>query len=434
MICGTIFLLMYLWTQTSFYASTLMAGLFSVYQFYSLFKYIEKTNHFLARFLRSIKYNDFSQSFSSELKGTAFEELNTAFSEVIGEFQRARKEREEHYRYLQTVVQHVGVGLIAFKRNGEVDLINNTAKKLLKINRLKNIDQLKDLHEELALKMLEIRRGEKFQVKIHYENEMVQLSIRAIDFVMRQQTITLLSMQNIQRELEEKEMEAWHTLIRTLTHEIANSIAPISSLASTAKDLLTGIGDNKPMDLDDETVSDVINAVQTIEKRSVGLLSFIENYRKLTKLPIPEFQLFTVSELCGRVAKLMKEQIDKYQIDFKVSVSPEELEITADLILIEQVLINLLKNAVEAVENIEKPVIELIARADEHGYPFMQVVDNGIGIQLDTIEKIFVPFFTTKKEGSGIGLSLSKQILRLHGGSLNVTSEPMIRTTFILRF
>jgi two-component system nitrogen regulation sensor histidine kinase NtrY len=241
-------------------------------------------------------------------------------------------------------------------------------------------------------------------------------------------------MQNIQHELEEKEMISWQNLIRVLTHEIMNSITPIASLASTAQGLLK---DNKECEVPEsmnEIIDDVRNAVNTIEKRSNGLLTFIENYRKLTRLSKPAFKVVQIKDLFDRVEYLLQDQFKQSAIKFKKRVDPASLAITADPALIEQVLINLCKNAMEAVNGVISPRIKLKAGTDGRGNPVIKVSDNGKGITEEVIEKIFIPFFTTKPQGSGIGLSLSRQIIRQHKATIGVTSTPNEKTVFKLRF
>ena len=433
-IAASIYLFFYLLFQTSLYATTLIVALISIYLVYALLQFVQKTNRDLTRFFNAIRYSDFSQSFTSILRGSDFEELNTAFNEVIKEFQHARMEKEEHFRYLQTVVQHVGIGLIAFKQDGEVELINNAARRLLKVSNLRNLYDLEPRRTELVNKLLNLKPGEKTLVKLQDNENILQLSIYAAGFTLHQQGLTLISLQNIQSELEEKEMEAWQNLIRVLTHEIMNSVAPISSLASTANKLLTVDSNNENQDLRTEVIKDVSVAVKTIEKRSKGLINFVENYRKLTRIPKPDFEIFQVKTLFDRVKNLMKDQFEQKSINFKMQVDPETLELTADPILIEQVLINLCKNSVEAIFKKTNPSIALLGKTDGRGNPVIQVIDNGEGIRADVVGKIFIPFFTTKKEGSGIGLSLSKQIMRSHGGTLSVSSKPDTETVFSLRF
>lgn len=434
LVCTTICIFFFLLLRTSLYVTTITIGFVSIYQIYALINYIEKTNKLLTRFLQSIKYSDFTQSFESNLRGSAFEELNDAFTEVIQEFQRIRAEKEEHFRYLQTVVQHVGIGLIAFKQDGEVELINNAAKHLLQIQHLRRIEDLRSTSKELANLISQIKPGGKQLIKLRKNDDLLQLSIYATKFSLRQRRYTLVSLQNIRSELEEKEMEAWQNLIRVLTHEIMNSIAPISSLASTAESLITNGYVNKGLDSENEVIKDVSNAVKTIEKRSKGLLEFVDNYRKLTRIPKPDFEKVPVKELFNRTKNLMADQLEQSKIDIEVQIEPETLELTADSNLIEQVLINLCRNSVDAVVETSNPIIELSATTDDQGNPIITISDNGQGMAAEVLEKIFIPFFTTKKDGSGIGLSLSKQIMSLHKGTISVRSEPGLETIFTLRF
>jgi nitrogen fixation/metabolism regulation signal transduction histidine kinase len=336
LLSGTICLLAFLFVQTDFIAAGIFICLLAAYQIFALIRYVTKTNRDLSRLLDSIKYADFSQSFTNNLKGSGFEELHSAFTEVIKEFQSAKIEKEEHFRFLQTIVDHVGIGLIAFNPEGEVELINNAAKKLLKIPRLGNIKDLESVSSRLAQKFFDLSPGGYDLVKLQQGDDLLQLSIYATGFVLRKQQLMLVAMQDIQHELEEEEMKSWQNLIRVLTHEIMNSITPIASLASTAYGLLK---DNQACEVP-ETVNDVIvdvrDAVNTIEKRSKGLLTFIENYRELTRIPKPDFKIVPIKDLFERVEHLMQDQLDFKSINFSMKIDPESLAITADAGLVEQ--------------------------------------------------------------------------------------------------
>lgn len=430
-----IFLFVYLLNYTIHYATIFILGVIIIIQTAALIRYVEKTNKHLIRFFEAIKYSDFSQSFTIEGLGSSFDELKSSFADVIKAFQKSRAEKEEHFRYLQTVIQHVGIGLIAFEKDGEVKLINSAAKKLLGINQLKNIKSLRTMSEELVDKLFQIKTGERALVKVFENDELLQLVIYATEFKMRTEQILLVSIQNIQGELEEIEMEAWQKLIRVLTHEIMNSIAPISSLASTANELLADCTIEKEENkISNETIDDIQKAVQTIHKRSEGLLHFVQAYRSLTKLPIPSFKIFRITELFDRVEQLVIDKMKKRQINFSHDIQPYSLELTADPELIEQVLINLILNAIAAVKDNLNPKIQMKARIGERGRTLIEVIDNGVGIPKDVQEKIFIPFFTTKKGGSGIGLSLTRQIMRLHKGIIILNSEPEKFTEFVLIF
>lgn len=281
-----------------------------------------------------------------------------------------------------------------------------------------------------------MKSGERILVQVIDNDMMLQLAIYATEFKIRMQRIILVSIQNIQSELEEQEMAAWQKLIQVLTHEIMNSITPIASLSSTINELLKDIDttDNKPQMIDDETVIDIRNSLRTINRRSTGLIHFVESYRNLTNIPKPKFNIISVKEIFNNVHLLMENDLKMKGIECVIDISSNSLELTADEELIEQVLINLVKNAIHALSNKENAKIILRAFLDKRGRIAVQVIDNGQGILKEVIDKIFVPFFTTKPDGSGIGLSLSKQILRMHGGTLTAQSKPNIETNFTLRF
>ena len=345
LICVIICLFFFLLFRTNLFVTTTMIGLLFIYQVYVLIRYVDKTNKLLTRFLQSIKYSDFTQSFGSGVKGSAFGELNDAFTEVIQEFQRIRTEKEEHFHYLQTVVQHIGIGLIAFNQNGDVELINKAAKQLLKVHHLRKIKDLQATSKELADLLSGVEPGGKHLIKLYESEDLIHLSIYATRFMLRQQRFTLVSLQNIRSELEEQEMEAWQNLIRVLTHEIMNSIAPISSLASTTVSLISGRESTQSSDPDADVMNDVREAIQTIEKRSTGLLDFVENYRKLTRIPRPNFENITVKDLFERIRNLMADPLEQKNIKMDIDIKPATEKLTADGNLIEQVLINLCKNS-----------------------------------------------------------------------------------------
>jgi len=432
----TIFGFFYILFQTALYAALFIIGVFLLYQIYALIRYVEKTNRDLTRFFTSIRYSDFSQTFKDDGLGASFDALRKAFTEVMNIFRKTRTEKEEHYRYLQTVVQHIGIGLIAYQPSGEVELINTAAKRLLGIATLKNIHSLKSFSKSLVNTLLSIKPRGRALVKVEDQNELLHLALYATEFKLRGKNFSLVSIQNIHSELEEREIEAWQKLIRVLTHEIMNSITPISSLASTINEMVRE-NCQIPADkekIDSESLTDIHDAAQTIQKRSQGLLHFVDAYRNLTLIQKPNFQLFPVKELFSRVEKLMQANTKEKSIRLRINVDPKTLELTADPELIEQVLINLLLNALYAVGGQKKAKINLIAHLDGRGRILIQVKDNGPGIFAENLEKIFIPFFSTKEGGSGIGLSLSRQIMRLHHGSITVHSEPQKETIFTLRF
>ena len=405
--------------------------LLAVYQFFALLYYINKTNRDLARFIETIRYADGSLSMKDEKIGTSFSVLQGVFAEVFETLRKTRMEKEEHFQYLQTVVQHVGMGLIVFQPDGQVELINNAAKQLFKIPRLRNIAELKEKSSELVETLFRLPAREKGFVKVEDVADTLYLALYATEFKMHGKFHRLVSLQNIHRELEEKEMEAWQKLIRVLTHEIMNSVTPITSLASTIHDLMINRKTSMP---EEEWQSDISLAAQTIEKRSQGLLHFVDSFRSLTLVPKPKLQFFPIAGLFARVEKLMSIHFKTENILYSQSIEPANLQMEADPDLIEQVLINLLMNSVQALRGRAGGEMQLQASLNHRGRVVLQVMDNGAGVTPENLEKIFVPFFSTKEGGSGIGLSLSRQIMRLHHGSIHVQSEPDVKTVMYLTF
>jgi len=432
----TLFFIFYLFQKPAYLVSTLILIVISIAQVISLIRYTEQTNRKLSRFFESIRHADFSTSFSENELGKSFEGLNNEFNQVIAAFNKNKTEKEEHFNYLLTVIQHVSIGIIVFKCDGNVDVFNNAVKHLLQINRLRKISHLKEVSEELPEKLLSMRAGDKTLFKLFVNDELLQLSMHATEFKMRGEEYILVSFQDIHPELEQKEIESWQKLIRVLTHEIMNSITPISSLAATIKEILEERRDNYPPrdEQEAEDIESVTQAVATIENRGKGLLNFVELYRNLTRIPKPHFRYFKASTLFDSTMELMNPKIEQLNIKCTTRIFPQDLKILADPDLIDQVLINLILNALDAVAEVDKPQITIVASVNLNNRITIEVADNGKGINQDILDKIFMPFFTSKKSGSGIGLSLSRQIMQMHKGTISVRSKPGEGANFTMIF
>lgn len=403
----------------------------------STIRYLDKTNRELTSFLESIRFSEFNRTFQIEGMGGSFNELNKAFNEVMLDFQKVRAEKEESFHYLQTIVQNIDVSVIAYGADGNIELINKAAKKLFQIASIKNINSLETLSPELVETLYGIKPGENRLVKLQVEDDILQLAIYASTIKVKNKMINLVTIKDIQNVLEEQETEAWQKLIRVLTHEIMNSITPIASLSSTLELMLKGLisqQQDELLQIDSESVAEIQDALKTINKRSTGLLHFVNTYRNLTRIPKPNFRVCMIREIFTNIEKLLEEELKGTGLKLELSVEPDKLELTADEQLIEQVLINLIKNSMHALNGRESGKIQLSAFLNKRGHVTMQVMDNGPGILQDVLDKVFIPFFTTKPSGSGIGLSLSKQILRLHNATINVHSEPEVETVFTMTF
>lgn len=411
-----------------------LTGVIIVLQLLELYRFSSQTNRKLTRFLESVKYSDFISGFNTDNRlGKSFRDLNVAFNEVLEAFRKTRSEKEEHWQYLNTVVQQVRTGIISYDVDGTVQLINTNAKKFLGVtNTIKNISELKDRNPHLY-EIIEATMPGKSS--LYKEASELQLTIQATEMRIRGNAVKLITMQNIQTELQKQELEAWQNLTRVLRHEIMNSITPISSLTSTLREILDYdlIKKENGYELKNEGAEDLREGLDTIESRSKGLIRFIDAYREYTSLPQPKIKTVRVTELIDRVGQFMKTQLKKTTIEFTYSCESEFLTIQADEEMIEQVLINLVKNAMESLGNSKQGKITLKGEAHENNV-IIEVADNGPGIIKEALAKIFVPFFTTKKSGSGIGLSLSRQIMQMHNGTLTVDSVPDVKTVFSLKF
>ena len=382
----------------------------------NLVYYVNQTNRDLANFIESVRYNDFTTTASARHKGESFHELYRSFNMVNQKFQNIRVEKEANHQFLQSIVEHINIGLLCFNDEGEVILMNKALQSLVHKSYLINLGALRQVDEVLWSTVKNLKPGERELVKLTVKNKMKQLAIQCIELMLQGEHYRLVSFQNIQTELEEQELVAWQKLIRILTHEIMNSVAPIASLSSTISDV---IGNGAP--LDETSQKHIKNSVDVIKKRSEGLLGFTETYRTLTRVPPPNFELVEARHLVQEISTLFKPELDRKGITLEAICPAHPVTFQADPALLEQVLINLVKNAADAVADRDNPTIQVKVQKLGPKSQIM-VMDNGPGIPEEAMDQIFVPFFTTKKEGSGIGLSLSRQIMRMHKGNIEIHS------------
>ncbi|MDH4057921.1 MAG: ATP-binding protein [Cyclobacteriaceae bacterium] len=433
MIGLTMALFMYMLGNSNMIFAAILTSVIIILQLLELFRFVSKTNRKLTRFLESVKYSDFISGFTSDHNlGKSFKYLNVAFNEVLEAFRKARSEKEEHWQYLNTVVQQVRTGILSYEAKGDIQLINANARKFMNVQAINSIHEMKDKNLRLYKAITETEPGKS---TLYKGGNDLYLTIQTTELRIRGADVRLITLQNIQPELQKQELEAWQNLTRVLRHEIMNSITPISSLTSTLKDVLAHDMQKKDehYELKTESAEDIKEGLNTIENRSKGLIKFIDAYREYTSLPKPKLKSVKLKSFLEKVASLMIPNIKEHNIHFRWDCSSEYLTIQADEEMIEQVLINLLKNAIEALSETKNPSLELLGSYDENSVR-IDIIDNGAGIIKEAIDKIFVPFFTTKRTGSGIGLSLSRQIMQMHNGSISVESAPDVRTIFTLRF
>jgi two-component system, NtrC family, nitrogen regulation sensor histidine kinase NtrY len=404
-----------------------------ILQIAELLRFVKQTNRELSKFLLAIKHQDFSINFQHTRLGSSFNELNNAFSEIIEMYKKNKIDQEAQFQYLRMVVSHVNIGIISIEEGVDITLMNKSAEEILDI---KGIRTWQILNDKCPLFTKEVdllgSEGRKL-IELKQNGDSKTLSVAISSMVMLDKSFKLITIQDIKNEIEQKEIEAWHKLIRILTHEIMNSATPISSLSETMQMMLEKDGEQIPYDqITNETVNDLLFSLKTIRKRSNGMLDFIDDYRKLTRVPAPVKEDTNIARLLKEVEVLAKPDLLKKGITLSVK-SEEGIYRQLDPRLIQQVLLNMIKNAEHALSAIDNALIEMTA-IKENGKLIIEVRDNGHGIPEKEINEIFIPFYTTKKTGSGIGLSLSKQIMHLHGGQIKANSEVGKGTSFLLYF
>ncbi|WKV13776.1 ATP-binding protein [Marivirga harenae] len=385
------------------------------------------------RFLEQLKKNEID--FEPEEKN---EELKNQYKAIINSIKERQKEKEAEYQYFRNIVQHVGIGIITFNKSGDIQLYNFAAKKLLNTSyQINNINQLAKVSEELLETFRELKTGGSKLIQVNIGEESRQLSVYAIELQLHDKHFKLVSLQNIQTELDEKEMEAWRNLIRVLTHEIMNSVTPISSLTGTTREMLSEykVNDAEQVPIKMDDMEDLMYSLKTIENRSEGLIRFLNEFRNLTHTPTPKLKSENINILLEGICLLMSKDLKGKSIHVHKALDERIPEISIDRELIEQVIINLVKNASESFDSdqLEKN-IWISSNLDAKKRVVISVKDDGTGIEPEALTKIFIPFFTTKKNGSGIGLSLSKEIMRKHSGNISVQSTLGLGTEFVLKF
>lgn len=429
--CFVLFLVIFSFPNISLII--IISGIF-LYQIISLIHYLNTINRKLEDFFVAHLSGEVTTNFIRTRSTAEFTGMYDYFEKINTNLEMARVRNEIQNNYFKTLVDHAAVGLISFTSDGNVEFFNDAAKKIFDVHVVKNLvrlDRFKDGFSEHLLK-LDTKVTELIPVII--KGVLVQLATRKVLFKTGDKVIHLVSMQNIKPELEQKEIESWQQLIRVLTHEIANSITPIisnvSSMIRLFRDKETGMiktyGSHTP-----GIIEKTLKGLDLVEGRGKGLVQFIENYREVTRLPNPSFAIVNVRELLQKIALLFEQQVSEKNISLVIECHPSVF-FQADRILMEQVLINLVKNALEAFSGIPSPQIRLSGQSQQD-HVIIEVEDNGKGIPASVLDDIFVPFFTTKEKGSGIGLSLSRQIIRLHGGSLDVQCSNAGKTIFTIK-
>ncbi len=401
----------------------------------NLVHYLNSTNQKLSYFLESVQNEDSALSFPTNISDQPTRELYQGLNKVNQQIQQLKIESRQQEQYFQTLLEHVATGIVTFNSHGFVLHANSAAKKMVGVDVLTHISQLERINRNLFLAIRDIKPFEQRLVSVATERGTIQLALKATSFKAKDNELILVSIQDIRNELDEKELDSWMKLIRVLMHEIMNSIAPITSLSESLCKFFTIDGRAAlPEEVNEATIRNTIRGLNVIKEQGNSLMLFVESYRKLTRLAKPDKKAFKVDDLTNRIKILYSSLENSDKVKLEVKVNPPNIKLFADENQVSQVLLNLVKNALQANEQNPEGRIQITAGQNSDHHTEIRVTDNGTGIPEEILEQIFVPFFTTRENGSGIGLSLSRQIMRLHGGTLQVRSTPGKETVLSMIF
>jgi len=404
-----------------------------IYQLYDLYRFQRKAQDELKQFVESIHYRDFTRYFDVKHAPTELQPLRQGFNEINTAFKLISKEKETQYQYLQRILELVDTGILSYElATGNVVWMNEALKRMLQIPYLKTVDSLARRNPALAEVVKSIKPGELQISTAHLERNSFKILVSCTAFQTESQTYKLIAFQNVNEALDETESKAWQRLLSVMTHEIMNSVAPISSLADTLKKSLHKVASE--MEDADGQLDDLEIGIETIKRRSEGLLRFAETYRNLNKITKLNLETVQVLDLFVTLQQLMQPKLEQLNIELEIILKEPGITIEADVNLVDQVLINLLVNAMDAVRDREQPKIILSASKGPNNRTLLKVADNGVGMPEEIMDKIFITYFSTKKSCSGIGLSLCKQIMMLHKGNITVQSVEGEGSAFILQF
>lgn len=430
----TVFLFMWSINQPHLVVTSINLGIISVFQMIYLVHYISISNRDLVKFFEAFQFQDATLSFERKKGEKTWKTLYQNFDRILDEYRKVRNAHEKDRLFFLNILNHVNIGVLVISTRGQILFSNQTIRKWTGGREFKKIDWLEKLKPGLPGVLLSMKPNHRELIRIIDSNEVIMLAIRCSDYKMEGEHFRIISFQDINYEIEQREIEAWQKLIRIFTHEITNSVSPITLTSSGIIHMLEEDGHPKESkDIEDAVMDAVLLGLHAIRKRSKGLATFIESYRSMTQIAQPTFINIKIQGLFQIIESLMQDELRGKHISLQSIVRPSGLQVLADEKLIEQVLINLIKNATQALQGSERGSIRLEAWQNNQSV-YISVSDNGKGIAPENMENIFVPFFTTKTEGSGIGLSLSRQIMRLHSGTITVRSIPEVETIFTLRF
>lgn len=406
-----------------------------IVQIVVLVKQSANINNRIIDYLKAINYSQLSIKGKDTSHNDSFSQIQESVNDLLNLIHESNYEKEIHKQYLNLIIDYIKVGLISYNQKNEIILINESARNLFRKFNFKLIEDFTSINNDFYNEINSLSNRKNKLIQINLFGEMVSLTISKSILKIGNETITNITFQDIRNEIVQNEIESWRRLIKVLRHEILNSITPISTLTDTIISITQHEDgtDKLTSEFNEEDISDIRESMKSIKSRSKGLIEFVNVYREIDKIPSPKFELISVFDLIKSTKLLFENQLKKQNIEFSILFKNETMQLNADFSLIQQVLINVIKNSIQALEKVNNSTIkiEVFEKSDQIN---ISVTDNGIGIPANEITKIFVPMYTTKENGSGIGLFLSQQIMQLHQGNILVKSEPNIETSFTLNF
>jgi len=402
-------------------------------QVWGLISTVRKTNREVSRFIESFRYNDATIHFHNQDRDGSFKDLFQSFNRVVEAFRKLKVDKEKEYQFFENALKNIGVAILVVNESGNVVMTNDALFKLLGLKYLHRLDKLNLFKKDLSLQLQQLAPNQQKLIEIVVNGRLLQVAVTSVIMKQDQQVLKLLAFQDIRGEIEQKELESWQKLIRVLTHEVMNSLSPVNILSASLKQRFEMI-DEAPaemLQLDTDDRLEMVEALDAIHSRSKGLTRFVESYRSLAGLKSAQTHCCNVNNLLSRIQVLyqgeMAQRLIKHEVDVAMNIDFE-----LDEKLVEQILINLVKNSMEAIEHNQGKIV--MKAFQDNGHLVFQLSDNGKGIPQEELDKVCVPFYTTRPHGNGIGLALSRQVMRLHGGQLKIHSEEGTGTIVTLIF
>jgi len=389
-----------------------------------LIGFLNKSNRQINYFIQAIKNNDTTIHFPFKTGNAVINDLNQSLNELNVVLQNTRVKNEIRERYFSEIIQNIGTGVIVCDEKGFVSEVNPAALELFGLQTLTHLSQLDRVDPRFKADLLKLSNLQKQVITLRKPNEQVQIITRFSIIKLKDEDVKLITLQDIRGELERKELDSWVKLIRVLSHEIMNSLAPVTSIAQSLKGIWKKKTENGEWLASDETVESTIKGLEVIGEQGEGLIRFVQSYRVLTKVPVPHLAQVSIHSLTERLSILVSPMKEEFGVSIRFLYPKTDFQVPMDEQMIIQIVINLVKNAAEALAGTPDPLITVACKSLANGETEISVTDNGQGIPDEILEEIFVPFFTTKASGTGIGLSHSRQNIRAHGGTISCTSKP----------